>query len=347
MVSPNSVVVDAFGKVWIAEANNGGGGIDSIIVLEDLNFDGDANDAGEAVRYFEPLPVGATGDSIPNDLCIGDDGHVYYVEGGSTGVIPKDVFRLDDANGDGVIDPATEVAPFFSPPAGAATPFFWSLTQDPDGYFYTADTGNEVIWRFRDDNGDDVIDNATEAVMWWQTGSSFIWDLEADSHGGIYACESQNPDRVLYLLDANADGVVDPVTETTEVYSESISSVNIANPREMAVERLPTLLMPPSVATGAPFPATVFATEGDGVQTLWSLNSLAPFPLAPFGTLLISPGPGSGLLYTGVAGADGVHATAVTIPSLPGLSGVTFFTQCFVGKADRLQLGTSQATVIL
>ncbi|MDF1798438.1 MAG: hypothetical protein P1V81_04630 [Planctomycetota bacterium] len=346
MVSPNRVTVDLLGNVWVAEANNSAG-IDSILKLSDLNADGDANDVGEAVRYYQPITAGSTGDSIPNAVVVGQDARLYYVEGGSTGFVPKAVYRLDDADGSGLIDPLTEVTTFFTPPAQANTPFFWCLAQDSAGYFYTADSGNELIWRFRDDNSDGVIDPMTEASIWWQTTSSLIWDLAPATGGGLYVCESQTPDRILFLFDTNGDGSVDPLTETTEVYSDLLGSVDIKNPRGMALERRPTLEVTATVAVGGTVNANTYASVGDLIFTWWSGAQTAPLALAPFGFLELAAGPGSGLLYTGIVMPPGAHSAALTLPSDPTLSGLTLYTQGFVGKPDRFQLTNLQATTVL
>lgn len=348
MVSPNGLTVDLLGKVWIAEANNGSGGTDSIILLEDKNADGDANDAGEASVYFLPPVSGASvADSIPNDVFVGADGHIYYIDGSSNGFTNKEVYRLDDIDGNGFINPATEVKSFFRPPAMASTPFFWALTQDGDGYWYMSDTGNDVIWRFRDENGNDEIEAATEAVVWWQSaGSSLIWELGADSKGGIYACESQSPDRVLYLRDDNNDGTVDPVTETREVYSELVSSVNIGNPRGLALDRQPTLSIQPTVSLGGTVNVLHIATQGDLVLFFYSTATSAPTPLMPYGYLELAAAPASGLLFTATADAFGFHTFGITVPNNPSLVGVTLYGQSVVGKLDRFEFTNLSSTTV-
>jgi len=342
LVSPGDLTADLLGNIWVAEANNSGGGVDSIIKLTDLNGDGDANDLGEGVRYFIPNISGSTGDSIPNDVFVGQDGFLYYVEGGSTGFIAKDVWRLDDANGDGVIDPVTEVSSFFSPPAQAGTAFFWSLTQDGNGNFYTADTGNDLIWKFSDVDGNGVVDPVTEATIWWDAAGakSLIWDVTAASDGSIYAAESQSPDRILRFVDSDGSGVIDQPGETIEVYSELVSATNIANPRGVIFEQAPNLTVGTPVAVGGTFSADTRATMGDVVTTWWSSGAMAPLPLAPFGNLELSllPGDVFGILYTGVIGNMGSHSVSMTLPSDPALSGLSFYMQGFVGKPDRFQL---------
>ena len=58
------------------------------------------------------------------------------------------------------------------------------------------------------------------------------------------------------------------------------------------------------------------------------------------------PAPGSGLLYTGFADGFGIHTKLLTVPSNPGLSGATIYTQSLAGKPDRFtfsNLGTTTA----
>jgi len=347
MVSPNKVVADQLGVLWIAEANNGSGGTDSILRLEDLNVDGDANDAGEATVYYAPITSGSTGDSIPNDLVISKlDNRMYYLEGASTGFIGKEVFRLNDANFDGVIDPVTEVASFFAPPAQANTPFFWSLTQDELGYFYIADSGNELIWRFRDENADDVVDPVTEAVIYWQGTSSLIWDMAPATGGGLFVAESQAPDRVLFLFDTDGNGTIDPVTEVSEVYDDTISGVVISNPRGMALDRKPTINFQPTIALGGTLNVLHLATQGDLILNFYSTATSAPTPLIPYGFLELAAAPASGLLYTAVADQFGFNTRGIAVPNNPALVGVSLHAQSIVGKPDRFAFTNLSTTTV-
>lgn len=347
MVSPNKVKVDTLGRIWVAEANNGGGGTDAILILEDKNQDGDANDVGEVNAYFLPTTQGSVGDSIPNDVFIGNDNHVYYIEGGSTGFINKGVYRFDDANGNGFIEPG-ESTSFFRPPVQPNTPFFWCLTQDADGYWYTADSSNELIWRFRDEDANGTIEAATEAVIWWQSsGSSLIWDLAPDSKGGLYAAESQSPDRILYLFDTNGDGTVDPVTETTEVYSELVSAVNISNPRGIALDRQPVLSLQPTVAPGGTVNILHVGTVGDIAIIFYSNTLGSPVALAPYGYLELVPSAVSGRLFQVLLGEFGFDSSGVVVPNDPGLVGLSLHAQSLVGKPDRFELSNASTVTVL
>lgn len=225
----------ADGRLWASNANNGGGGFDGVFWMRDGNNDGDANDAGEAVLYYN-ITSAAVGDSNPTGLTIGPDGSVYFVENGSTGVFAKGVYRLEDVDLSGTIDQPGEAAAFFLPAAQASNPFFWDLELGTDGAFYMADTGNELIWQFQDQNVNDVIDIGTEDFIWWQGTSSLIWQLQVGRGGAIFAAESQTPDRVLRFSDDDLSATIDQPGEVVAVYDETVSPVAIGNPRGMVVD---------------------------------------------------------------------------------------------------------------
>lgn len=246
----NDMAFDAAGRLWIANANAGGGGTDAIIRLEEIGVpDGDWNDAGEAVIVHAPAMVGSVGDSIPADVHFGLDGAIYYLEVGSTGVHPKGIYRIFDASGDGVIQPA-EVAPFFlpTPPAGATNQFFWGMHQDDQGTWYLADTTNELIWAAFDADGDQTI-GALEQRIYWSSPAvaagaiaSSIWMVESSFEGVLYCAEdgggsaaqgTLNSDKIMALIDLDGDGVIDDATERFDVYDTTTAAVSIGKMRSL------------------------------------------------------------------------------------------------------------------
>ena len=112
------------GVLWVAVAQSGSSGRDTILRLEDLNGDGDAQDAAESREFYVIHDVslgGGNNASNPMDVHVGLDGKVYYLEAGSTGLFAKGVYRLDDLNQNGTIETPAEVTAFFIPPALPAT----------------------------------------------------------------------------------------------------------------------------------------------------------------------------------------------------------------------------------
>lgn len=214
--------------LWTACSQSGSTGKDTILRLEDLNGDDDALDVGEAREFFVSVDMslgGASNDSLPQDVHVGLDGELYYLDVGTTGVYGKGIHRLVDLDSSGVIDAPAEITAFFIPPTQPAQAFFWNIHQDANGYWYLADTGNDLIWRGRDDNSDGVIDVVTEAKKYWiAPASSLIWDLRVAADGVLYAGESQNNERFFAMKDTDGNGVIDPVSEVSLIYDELVTA---------------------------------------------------------------------------------------------------------------------------
>ncbi|MEM9802804.1 MAG: hypothetical protein AAGA20_20940, partial [Planctomycetota bacterium] len=224
MTSVTGLWRDPDGVFFVSSNNTTSGGVDAILRLEDLNQDGDANDAGEAVDFYLPFLGGAVGQSIPTSVVRGADGAIYYAENGITSNPPRGAYRLEDLDGSGTIDQANEVTPYFIAPPQAGNAFHWEITIDANGTIYLGDNGNEIIWRLVDADMSGAIDPATEATQYWTAGgSSTIWDIDIAPDGTLYVAEDQTPDRLLRFVDVNSDGTIDPVTEVFELYNETIS----------------------------------------------------------------------------------------------------------------------------
>jgi hypothetical protein len=349
MASPAGLSVGGNHVVWVADSNTGTAGLDGILRLNDLNFDGDANDVGEAIRIYT-TPTGISlGDSIPSDVVVGADGKLYYVESSLTGAYAKGIYSLDDIDGNDVIDPLTEVTAFFIPTPGVLPEFLFTLSQDGAGYFYISDTGNDVVWRVRDENGDGVITNATEASAYMTVPfASQIWEVNAALDGTLICAEDQNPDRVLLVKDTNGDGVIDLLTEVEEFYSQLLSSVSIQSPRGLTWERKPTLAIPPTGGLGTTQTGKVTATESDFAYVYFSTGLSAPIPLPPFGFLELGVTFPDlfGLFTSNTVPAYVPLPFPISIPSNPGLVGLQVFFQALVGKVDRFQLSNVQDLTI-
>ena len=229
MPSANGLVKGADGWWYVACANAGTTGVDSILRLRDLDGDGDANDLGEASEWWS-RPGSPTGDYIPQAVVQGQDGAIYLVDAPSTAGFSKGVYRVVDANADGDANDPGETTPFFIPPFTAA-PFYWCLEMDASGWFYTADTGNERVWRFKDLNGDNDAQDPGESSIFWAVGAaSNIWDLSIGTDGSVYCSDNQTTSRIIRLLDANANGVIE-AGEAVTVYDETLAAIVIGNGR--------------------------------------------------------------------------------------------------------------------
>lgn len=210
------------GVLWVAVAQSSTTGKDYILRLEDLNNDGDAQDVNEALEYYvisNPSVGGAANDSIPQDVRVGRDGFVYYLEQSSNGAWAKGIYRLVDTDNNGIITTGESI-PFFTPPALASAAFHWGMDQDDSGAWYMADTTNDVIWRARDTNGNGLVEFG-EYQLWWQSpAASLIWNVRCGPDGALYAGETQNNERLFRMVDTNGDGQINVPAEVTTLYDE-------------------------------------------------------------------------------------------------------------------------------
>lgn len=339
MESPANVTCLRDGRLLVADANNGSGGADQILILEDVNGDGDANDAGEVTVFLIHPGFGSVADYIPNAVDVLPDGDLLYSEGSSNGTLPKGLWRLSDANGDGVIDPSTELSVYFIPPILGATEFMWDFGVDVDGTVYVADTGNDVIWKMLDVNGDGGIDNSLELIQYWTApGSSLIWTVQPDGEGRLLVAESQAPDRVVLMEDLDGSGFIDQPNEERVVWSEDVSPTNISNPRGLTWRRAPLLRARPRAEIGRDLTYFVRGTAAEPFVLVASVGPVAaPVTIPPYGVLEIDLANGF-VAAAGTLDANGRAIDAFRIANDPSLSGRALHLQALVGPIPRRAL---------
>jgi hypothetical protein len=342
LVSAQNLTVDGQGVIWVAHANTGSGGADSILRLQDTGGTLGANDPGEASVYFTVPNSVSVGDSIPTNVRVGPGGFIYYTEAGSTGVNPKGVYRLhDDVIPNGNCNDPGEVTPYFIPSVLGANPFHWGLAFDASGVMSLTDHGNDVIWQGTDLNGDLSIAAGTpEEVQWWTaTAASLNWGIASDGQGGIYTAESQNPDRVLRMADTVIpNGNVNDPGEVTVWYDQTTAAAAIGNIRGLAFSRRPQLTVNPTPSIGTTELITVQADCGQ-LFGVWFSSGNASLPLPPFGVLELDLTPLAiwSPFYEGVLGQGGRDVTSVAVPGLPSIVGLTIYLQGYAGFVSRAQ----------
>jgi hypothetical protein len=128
--SIKSVGLRLLNRLFVATSSTIAGQHSAILLLEDHNADGDANDVTEAVEYYVPSPGGAPGDCVPAHVEVGSDGNVYFLEASTTGARTRGIYKLVDLNGSGSIDLVSEVTSFFALPVQPLTPQLSSFGQD-------------------------------------------------------------------------------------------------------------------------------------------------------------------------------------------------------------------------
>lgn len=327
--------VDSGGVVFVACSNPSGNIGDTILRLQDLNGDGDANDLGEASVFYAIAGSAAVNSfSIPTKVQVGLDGAVYFTDVGS-GLGQRGVWRLFDGNGNGSID-AGEATNYWNPSTGNGQ--YWSLAIDQTGHFYVSDHIGEIVYRGFDTDGSGTI-TASEQTVFYQTSGSTWWDLAVRDDGSLWLCDSEGTtnDKITRLVDLDNDGSALGLGEATPVYEQSLAAVPFEI-RGLAVMRGPTLNLNPATAqVGSTVNYQVWTSKPfELVVPALALSLIPPFSLAPFGSLEVDP-LSVVLLGVGLSDANGSFVYPVTLPNNPIYIG-TFGTQALCGDGFRLFL---------
>ncbi len=339
------IAIGLDGRVWVANSNTSTAGIDSVLQLQDLNWDGDAEDAGEAIVYASFAPAGALGDSIPSHVVVAPDGTIYFLDNGSTGVIARGIYRLhDDIVPNGHCNDPGEVSPFYLPAPQAATSFLWGLTVGRDGGFYVADSGTERILKVRDISGDFLIQNATaEEVLYFAVpASSLMWNTALDANGTLYVTEDQTPDRLYALTDLDQNGDCLGPNEKTDIYTDTLASVDIGAPRVIAFQRGPGLVLSPSPAPIGGLATLYMEGQAGTFMNVWLSAGTTSLSVPPYGTLglaVFTPGTFLELIPPFVMNSTGTVAVTFGIPSDPGLASLSVWAQAIGGPPASPRLG--------
>jgi hypothetical protein len=342
MTSARGMWRDSDGVLWVASSNVVSGGNDAILRLEDVNGNGHANDGFEAREYYVVAPGAAAGVSIPTAIVRGADGALYYAENGTTASPAKGAYRLEDLDQSGTIDQPNEVTPYFIAPTLGGTAFHWEISRDVHGAMYLGDNGNEIIWKLVDANNNRVIDAGEEQQYWAAGVASNVWDIDVDSDGSLYLVEDQTPDRIVRLDDVDGNGVIDPLTEVFELYSDLVSGNDLGSVRALALVKgslqAGTNYCGPAVINSTGASATMSSTGSASA----SLNDLAlvasNLPQNAFGyfltsrlqSFILTPGGSQGNLCLGPpigryvgpgqiqnSGTTGVISLALDLGSMP------------------------------
>lgn len=340
MASVMGLTVDALGRVFAAVANAGTTGTDQILLLHDVDQDGDANDLLEASTYCTiPGSAGSLGNSIPTKVVVAPDGAVYYTEVGSTGAVQKGVWRLHDLDNSGDCNAPNERTLFWAPPF-VASPFYWGLAVDAGGRFYvTDDSGNEQVWTAFDTDGNGVID-AGEFTLFHQSTGSTWRDVLIRDDGAVLLCDQFTPDRVTALRDLNGDNDALDANEVGEAY-HSLQAAGLLSPRGAALLRAPRLDLIPAtvpIGTGTSVLCTT-ANAGDLALIVIAFGLAPPVPLAPWGMVEIDP-TFFVSIGAGLADANNQFVVPFAVPSNPAVVG-TYAFQSLSGDLFRMFLGNA------
>ncbi len=221
------------GTVYVCDSTT-----DVVLALRDTSGDGDANDVGEAIVFFDSA-ANASGIQLGSAQSIAQDslGRIFVLtaNSGSPAVGIDGIVKLEDLNADGDANDLNEASYYFQVPnasggIGHSNPSEFAIA--PDGSIYYGDiagtTGSPVakgIYRLYDTDLSGVID-PTEVVLWWVPpfGTLAAWyGFAIDLNGHLYACNhSSGNRRIDNAFDTDSSGLIDPL-EQQQVYGVGIS----------------------------------------------------------------------------------------------------------------------------
>lgn len=213
---------------------------DIVLALRDLNYDGDANDPGESVVFFDSA-TNASGIQMlsAQGIVVDKQGRVFVLAANSgTTTIGDVIIKLEDLNNDGDANDLGEASYYFTVP-GSVSPINYSnptgaFALGPDGAFYFGDIGSTVtkgVYRVFDADNSGTID-PTEYSLWWVPPyTSAAWyGMAFDLAGYVYVANhgggSAPPKSIYRAFDFNASGAVDPgLPEEQQVFNLPTGSV--------------------------------------------------------------------------------------------------------------------------
>ncbi|MCV6592981.1 MAG: VPLPA-CTERM sorting domain-containing protein [Silicimonas sp.] len=200
LLTANGIAEGNDGAIYVVQADTRGNKAgDFVYRTEDLNGDGDANDAGESKVWLDLTALNAG--SSPFEIAF--DGNVAYIAD-TAGGSPR-IYKAEDVNGDGTVD-ASEVGEFIK---SSDRVFALSVAADA-GNLYSYDFIGDALARYTDLDGSGDIDMASERVdVWDATGfaDGAIFDFIIEGNTALVTVNDfSDDDTLLKLTDLNGDG---------------------------------------------------------------------------------------------------------------------------------------------
>lgn len=219
LATPRFIAVGPDGGVYVGDSN-----ADFILRLEDMNGDGDANDAGEATVYYDTTSGGTPLVSI-NNIVFDADGYLYFSDNGTASGTDRHVTRIRDDDGDGfcaAVDGEIFTVYSFSTSTGTAIERPSGLAFDADGTLIVSDYETDHIFRLVDPDMDGDADSAGEQLEYFLSAPGAIELNFSESiafgppEGGVsplYVNGGPVLDTVYRFFDGDLSGSIDNPTE--------------------------------------------------------------------------------------------------------------------------------------
>ncbi|MCC6661435.1 MAG: hypothetical protein IT437_11175 [Phycisphaerales bacterium] len=222
---PAGVAFDLAGVLYVSNPGNAFGP-DAVYRLEDLNSDGDCQDAGEITEWVGAGAFGpGNGPWSPQEMVfVPGLFPIGLLRNSSPGL--HGVYRFLDLNGNGRADDAGEFTVYFDAANGSGiTPAAgFALERDlaNAGSIYilqTASGGVDQLIRLTDKDGDSAAQSAGEAVVAFETNEAGFTgvDVVSAADGRVFLSDNSGK-RVIVLRDNDTDGLFMSAGERADYY---------------------------------------------------------------------------------------------------------------------------------
>ncbi|MEZ6317740.1 MAG: GC-type dockerin domain-anchored protein [Phycisphaerales bacterium] len=219
---------------------------DNVVLLQDLNHDGDALDAGESSVWFDGLlPSGLT-ITNPADLVRRTDGSFFLLDNNTLDTTrPEAIYILEDLNNDDDVNDPGEVTEFFElSPIGISSATTFDVVEDNNANVYTIDISdpNQI-------ESIDIIDpTGTTRTEWmgsdtlyalrgWVLGSTYELEFIPERNEVLFGAYTLSSDQlILAARDNNGSGDIDLGSEIRPIWNEAThaDAFTTGSPRDFA-----------------------------------------------------------------------------------------------------------------
>ncbi|TVQ32734.1 MAG: hypothetical protein EA376_05055 [Phycisphaeraceae bacterium] len=210
---------------------------EKVVLLQDLNGDGSAFGPGESLVWFDGRIPGDLTIDNPVDIKFGPGGAIYLFDNNTlSDTTPEAIYRLEDINGDGVVDIDTpgEVTKFFelSPIGSSFGATCFSLEFDAAGFCYAYDISDpeERIHRITPDGSSSSV-FLTSQTLFNLTNTLFFSGARKMAHNPhtdeIIITASEWPgsrQRFIALRDQSGSGTINSPSEIRTLWRSEFNA---------------------------------------------------------------------------------------------------------------------------
>lgn len=222
LATPRFVAVGPGGAVFVGDSAG-----DFVLRLLDTSLDGDANDVGEASRYYDNTAGGPTLSSI-NNMVFDAAGYLYISDSGAS-TSDRHVTRLRDDDGDGLCTAGAgevQLIYSFTTTGGTVLERPAGLAIDADGTILLSEYQLDGIHRLADLTVDGDANDAGEQTPYFLSGAGVTTDFAESiafappaaplpATPSLYVNAGSVTDIVYRLHDDDGSGTIDNATEAT------------------------------------------------------------------------------------------------------------------------------------